>query len=105
MKACLRSPDGSCFHQLRLPLTTVGREGSDVIIQVREIDCSVKLYLNYLCSEFKIAFAFKVIVVIAKKLRIIFELCEIDGAVCLFLARYKLALIVFACRLFRIAVR
>lgn len=33
MKAWLRSRDGSCFHQLRHPFTTIGCEGSDVIIQ------------------------------------------------------------------------
>ena len=47
MKACLRSRDGSCVHQLRQPLTTIGCEGSDVIIQVTSVyiliflgDCS-----------------------------------------------------------------
>ena len=47
MKACLRSRDGSCAHQLRQPLTTIGCEGSDVIIQVTSVyiliflgDCS-----------------------------------------------------------------
>lgn len=37
MKACLRSRDGSCVHQLRQPLTTIGCEGSDVIIQVTSV--------------------------------------------------------------------
>ncbi|XP_020624000.1 forkhead-associated domain-containing protein 1-like isoform X1 [Orbicella faveolata] len=38
MKACLRSRDGSCVHQLRQPLTTIGCEGSDVIIQCSNIE-------------------------------------------------------------------
>lgn len=38
MKACLRSRDGSCIHQLRQPLTTIGCEGSDVIIQCSNVE-------------------------------------------------------------------
>ncbi|KAL9970156.1 hypothetical protein ACROYT_G022484 [Oculina patagonica] len=38
MKACLRSRDGSCVHQLRQPLTTVGCEGSDVVIQCSNVE-------------------------------------------------------------------
>ena len=37
MKACLRSRDGSCVHQLRQAITTIGCEGSDVIIQVTRL--------------------------------------------------------------------
>lgn len=42
MKACLRSRDGSCIHQLRQPLTTIGCEGSDVIIQVSALTTRVR---------------------------------------------------------------
>ncbi|XP_015760539.1 PREDICTED: forkhead-associated domain-containing protein 1-like isoform X7 [Acropora digitifera] len=33
MRASLRSRDGSCVHHLRYPLTTIGCEGSDILIQ------------------------------------------------------------------------
>ena len=36
MRASLRSRDGSCVHHLRYPLTTIGCEGSDILIQVNK---------------------------------------------------------------------
>ena len=35
MKGSLKAREGNFVYQLRLPVTTVGREGSDIILQVR----------------------------------------------------------------------